>query len=468
MKKSVLIVDDDRSMCENLEDILQEEDYIVFSALTCLEARKLALEHKPVVTFLDIKLPDGSGVDLLSELEQINPENYRIMMTAHADYDSVVSVLGKGAFQYLQKPVRPEELLQLLEQCFDQNRLREEKKRAEQALRDSEERFRTMVEANSDFIWAVGLDGVYTYVSPKVEDLLGYLPEEVVGRTPFDFMTPDEAERVRAMFQEIASSGRPFERLQNVNIHKDGKLVVLDTSGVPILDANGNLSGYRGIDRDITDSKRAEEELKSSLEEKEVLLREIHHRVKNNLQIISSLLNLQSGYIQDRQALDVFRESMNRIRTMALVHETLYRSRDLAKIDFPEYIKNLISYLVQAYSIDLHAVDIKTNIEDVVSDIDIAIPFGLILNELVSNTLKHAFPEGRGGEVLIEICPDGDSNIIVKVSDNGIGFPEEIDFRNTESLGLQLVMTLVGQLRGDIELEKGAGTGFRITFPANK
>ena len=226
----------------------------------------------------------------------------------------------------------------------------------------------------------------------------------------------------------------------------------------------------------VLERKLAEEKIKATLNEKEVLLKEIHHRVKNNLQIISSLLNLQSRYIKSKKTLEMFKESQHRVRAMAYIHEKLYQSKDLAKIDITEYIRNLVNSLFRSYKIGQGLIKPTINVEKIFMDVDAAIPCGLIINELVSNSLKHAFPVKANqkenkrtlkkvkNEIRIELhhSADGKNNLIVR--DNGIGFPENIDFRNTESLGLQLVITLTDQLDGMIELNRKKGTEFRIIF----
>ena len=210
--------------------------------------------------------------------------------------------------------------------------------------------------------------------------------------------------------------------------------------------------------------KQAEEQIKASLQEKEVLLKEIHHRVKNNMQIITSLLNLQGGYIEDEKYSEMFRECQNRIRSMAIVHEKLYQSENLANIDFAEYIRSLASTLFQTYEA-YGKIALKMNVEDISLSIDSAIPCGLILNELVSNSLKHAFPEGKEGEIKITLRSADENEIELIVSDNGVGIPEDVDIRNTESLGLQLVTTLAeNQLDGEMQLNRTEGTEFRIKF----
>ncbi|MBD2103040.1 histidine kinase dimerization/phosphoacceptor domain -containing protein [Leptolyngbya sp. FACHB-261] len=221
---------------------------------------------------------------------------------------------------------------------------------------------------------------------------------------------------------------------------------------------------YQHVQAELAERKRAEEQIKAALTERELLLKEIHHRVKNNLQIISTLLGLQSGYVKDEQALTMFKDSQNRIRSMALIHEKLYRSKDLSRIDFAEYILDLSSNLLRSYTASSQEVSLKVEAKDIWLNIDTAIPCGLIINELVSNSLKHAFPEvSDKSEILITIVESG-NRFAMTIRDNGIGFPQNLDFRNTESLGLELVCTLTEQLEGNIELDSGQGTAFTVTF----
>jgi two-component sensor histidine kinase len=219
--------------------------------------------------------------------------------------------------------------------------------------------------------------------------------------------------------------------------------------------------------RDVTDRKQAEEQIMQSLKEKEILLREIHHRVKNNLAIVSSLLAHQAEYIKDKNVVDMFTESQNRILSMSLVHEKLYQSKDLAKIDFNEYICEMVADLIHSYDVNSGRITLNTNIENILIDIDFAIPCGLIINELVTNSLKYAFPAGTQGEIKIAFrsIDENENMLELVVSDNGVGIPKDLDFRKTESLGLHLVTTLAeNQLHGEINLNRSKGTEFRIKF----
>ncbi len=221
-------------------------------------------------------------------------------------------------------------------------------------------------------------------------------------------------------------------------------------------------SSNEALKREVAEKDRAREELKSSLQEKEMLLKEIHHRVKNNLQIVSSLLSLQTTSLDRNDPSAALRDSQSRIRSMALIHEKLYKSHDLGHVDFAEYVRSLTASLARSYTSGA-GVKMSADVENVMLDIDKAIPCGLIINELVSNSLKYAFRDRGTGEIRISLARDSGSYVLT-VGDNGAGLPPGLDFRNTPSLGLQLVDTLVGQLEGTIELLPGTGTTFRITF----
>ncbi len=211
--------------------------------------------------------------------------------------------------------------------------------------------------------------------------------------------------------------------------------------------------------------KGAEEQIKSALKEKEVLLKEIHHRVKNNLQIISSLLKLQSQYTDDTKILEMLKDSQNRVKSMALIHEKLYGSKDLANINLKTYIHDLVIGLYHSYSKNSEAIIIREDIGDITLGIETAIPCGLIINELVSNALKHAFPGDRTGEIHIKLQRVMENKIILTVEDNGIGISEDFDYGNTDTLGLHLVNILVeDQIEGEIELDRTNGTKFQIEF----
>lgn len=218
---------------------------------------------------------------------------------------------------------------------------------------------------------------------------------------------------------------------------------------------------------DITDRQQAAAQLKASLAEKEVLLKEIHHRVKNNLQIISSLLKLQAEYIKYPEVIQLLNDSYNRVRSMALIHEKLYHSEGLAMIDATDYIRSLVENLVHSYQSTTQKIDLQIEVDQIFFDIDTAIPCGLIVNELISNTLKYAFPGNRPGKIKLNFLLKDDT-VLLETSDNGVGLPADFDIDRVESLGLQLVGNLTSQLGGEIEISSQPGASFRITFPYQK
>jgi PAS domain S-box-containing protein len=215
---------------------------------------------------------------------------------------------------------------------------------------------------------------------------------------------------------------------------------------------------------DITDRKRSEEKVRTSLKEKEVLLKEIHHRVKNNLQVISSLLNLQATQIKDKETAQVFRDSQSRVKAMSLVHERLYQSSDLARIDFAGYVQDVTTHLLRSYQTGQRGIRLRVDVDPVSFNIDTAIPCALIINELVSNALKYAFPNGRDGEIRIRMNQINGDNLSLVISDNGVGFPTKFSWEQTDSLGLQLVRSLTDQLNGTVEYRNGKGSEFDIRF----
>ncbi|MGE5139856.1 MAG: sensor histidine kinase [Rudaea sp.] len=245
----------------------------------------------------------------------------------------------------------------------------------------------------------------------------------------------------------------------------DEDVALANTVAAQVALALENASLFTAAQQELAERKRAEAEVETSLKEKEIMLKEIHHRVKNNLQVVSSLLNLEAGRIKDKEMIQILKESQSRIRSMALIHEKLYRSKDLAHVDFDGYVRDLAAYLFRTYKSNVGPVDLIIDIHDAMLSIDRAIPCGLIINELISNALKYAFPEGRGGYIRVGLQRPSAAELLLQVSDNGVGFPEGVDFRNTESLGMQLVSTLTTQLGGTLDLDPAAGTSFKVTFP---
>ena len=297
-------------------------------------------------------------------------------------------------------------------------------------------------------------------------ELYGWKAEEILNKKGPEYLRSEYLDTDQeSVLKTINENGNWTGEL--IEYKKNGKPVNILASYSFVKDSNGMIAGYLSVNRDITVLKNAEEKIKASLKEKEILLKEIHHRVKNNLQVISSLLKMQAGYIKDPAALDYFKISAQRVKSMALIHEQLYRSADFSKIDFEIYIKKLTTHLFQTFGVNPRSIGIDIKVKNVNLSIDTAIPCGLLVNELVSNSLKHGFTAGRKGTIEIKMEKCKEENYILSVKDNGVGFPENVDFRNTETLGLQLINTLTEQVEGNIELKQDSGTEFIITFKAS-
>ena len=338
-----------------------------------------------------------------------------------------------------------------------------------ETLQSTEAKFRGLLESAPDGIVVVGIDAKILIVNSQTEQLFGYHRDELIGQ-PIEILVPEKYRNAHIGHRTgyiTQPRTRPMGAGQSLTGRKkDGREFPIEISLSPVNTEKGVL--ITSIIRDITERRQAEEHLQSALREKEALLKEIHHRVKNNLQVTSSLLKLQSEYIADPRARELMAESQHRIRSMALVHEKLYRSSDLSRINFSEYLETLAQLLFGSFGIDSHRIRLNTGRDPVFLSVEPAVPCGLIVNELLSNCLKHAFPQGASGEISVSIEKAEPGVIAIRIADNGVGLPKDIDVEKTETLGLQLVRTLVKQLDGQLKLETTRGTEFIVTFPETR
>jgi PAS domain S-box-containing protein len=390
------------------------------------------MEKKPVIFFqTDTSPNDEEFYGLIFN----NLKNYAVILL---DPDGYIISWNKGA--ELIRGYRKEEVLHNhFSILYSEENIREDKpnKDIRQAIVNG------MHEEES--IW-IKKDGTKIFVSISITALINSKGE------------------LRAFFMivnDITKFKMPEEKSVNTN---DLLKSIMKESTSELIRLNKELQDEINHREGIENTKvLGVERIESALKEKEILLKEIHHRVKNNLQIISSLLNLQSGYIKDKDSIAIFKESQNRIRSMALIHEKLYQSKDMSQIDFSEYVSELVSNLFSSYSLNSALIILHHNINNIMLEIDLAINLGLIINEIVSNAFKHAFPSGSKGNLYISMRKNEQKYELI-IEDDGIGFSSEIDFRTTESLGLQLIMTLVEQIGGEIFLFQDHGTKFVIKF----
>ncbi|MDI6644238.1 MAG: PAS domain S-box protein [Methanobacteriaceae archaeon] len=346
-----------------------------------------------------------------------------------------------------------------------------ERKKMERIIQKSELKYRLLFETMSQGVVYQDYNGNIISANPAAQEILGLTLDQMMGRSSLD-----------PRWKSIHEDGTEFpgETHPSMVALKTGKNVKNVIMGVFNPDQNcyrwininampqfrdGETKPYQVYTtfEDVTESKNAEKKIKKSLKEKEVLLREIHHRVKNNMQIISSLLNLQLLQIDDQNIMRFFMDTQARVKAMAMIHEKLYESKDLSYIPFSDYVKRLLSQLFDSYAQDPSRIKLVLDIEEIYYNIETAIPLSLILNELVLNVLKHAFPGVMQGQLTIKLEKMDGINILT-VADDGVGISEEIDFRNTTTLGLELVNSLVNQIDGEIELDRSHGTKFTIKY----
>ena len=425
------------------------------------------------VVLLDLGLPDAQGMDTFRKFHRQVPELPVLVLTGLDDISVGLQAIQEGAQDYLIKnKINSSVLSRVIRYAIDRHR-------AATALTASEERFQLAVNGAAAGLWDWNPQTDAMYFSPKFKAIMGYEDHELPNETRAhqDVIHPDDLGLVVASLEEHLQHRSPYDVEYRVRT-RSGELRWIESRGQALWNNSGEPYRMVGWIMDITERKHAEDklrelntslerraaELQASVKEKEAMLQEIHHRVKNNLQIISSLLSLQSGYILDPQVLVQFRESQGRIRSMALIHEKLYQSERLTKVDLADYMQSLVSILMRTYAANAN-VKLELRLRPASVSIDTAVPVGLMLNELVTNALKYAFPSERLGQLLVELDTDGQGQIILRVQDDGVGLKPDFQFEQASTLGLRLVRMFAKQLRANVTLHSEPGhTAFDICF----
>jgi len=329
-----------------------------------------------------------------------------------------------------------------------------------------EERFRQVVESAPNAMVMVNQDGVVEMVNAQAERVFGYARAELLGR-PVDMLVPERFRHghpgMRRSFLAEPRSRPMGEGRDLYALKKDGSEFPVEIGLNPIETDQGTMVLSAIVD--ISDRKQKEEHIIQALKEKEVLLGEIHHRVKNNMQIVHSLLELQSSRTSDPVVIGMLRDGQSRIYSMALIHQTLYQSKDFARVDFDSFLKSLVSNLTTSYGVEPNRVVVSTDASGVVLPISIAVPCGLVVNELISNALKHAFPRGQSGEVIVTLRKVPNEQVVLCVSDNGVGISDDLDIAQTATLGLQLVWLLADQLGAEVTIQRSNPTRLELRLP---
>ena len=466
-KWRILNVDDDEAGRYAITKILKNAGFDVIEAANGTDALTMAAAQHPDLVLLDVNLPDIGGFEVCKRLK-LNPDTASILVVHQSAVyvspkDRVEGLTG-GADGYLVHPLDPGEIVETIRAFL---RI----KTAEMALRETTDYLQNLIDFASAPIIVWDPDFRITRFNHAFEHLTGRIEQEVIGQ-PLDILFPKESIDASLALTKKTLSGERWESVEIPIFASDGVIHTILWNSTNILTAEAELISTIAQGVDITERKRAEEQIKSALAEKEVLLREIHHRVKNNLAGIISLIDLQIGSVSDPVTITLLKDLETRIRSMVLVHESLYRTEDLTRISLTNYTEELTRYLFQVYGT---ATDIQCRIDmgDVTMSIGTAIPCGLVMSEIVTNSLKYAFPRtfsckeirGEPCTIALSLHREG-SDYLLKIADNGTGIPEGSDVTMSKSLGLFLIRFIVEhQLSGSLLICTTGGTAYTIRFP---
>lgn len=337
-------------------------------------------------------------------------------------------------------------------------------RKAEEELRLSEERHRAIYDQAYIGIARIAKMGRFLLVNQRLSDMMGYTAEELYRKTFYELVLEKEVESSLQSWDDLLSGKLSNFSKEQTYVRSDGRHISANVTVSLVKDANEAPNYFVAVFEDVTERKENDRKLQDSLREKEVLLKEVHHRVKNNMQVISSILSLQSSYIDDEKALAMLRESQDRIKSMSFVHESLYQSDTLSEVNFAEYIRNIATNLYHSYGRPQGGIELIFDLEPVFINLDTSIPCGLIINELVSNALKYAFEGREKGRITIHLSRRSDKLLRMVVEDDGVGLPKDFDVETADSLGLQLVTALTTQVGGKLSIDISNGTKYVLDF----
>ncbi len=500
-KKIILTIEDEKPIRESFKAFLEDINYTVIEAEDGEQGIELFRTHSPDLILLDLRMPKMSGFDVLTVVVKESRQTPVIVVSGNDIISEIIKAIRLGAWDYILKPIVDLNILEhsikiaiekaelinknlqyqnnLEQMVKDRTKKLEQeiasRKATEVILEKSEKSLTSILNSIPDIIYRLNESGTITYINNSVKEY-GYIPEDLIGKNIYSFVHPDDKDNAK---YNIDNRRKGVRKTINFEIRLFPKSKILSPEfdepidPVFIVDAEGmytndngdsHFIGTQGVARDITERKINQNKIQKSLEEKEALLREVHHRVKNNLQIISSLLNMQMKDSKIPEIQEILQESKNRILSMAIVHESIYKTDDFSKINITFYIRNICSQVFFSYNIDSE-IDVIYDMDEIFVSLDSSIPLGIILNELFSNALKYAFKKNKSGLIFITLKKKSDDYAILHFKDNGQGFTENFDFENTNSMGLNLVKTLTRQIDGTLSFETSSeGSSFLIEF----
>ncbi len=472
MPTTLLHIEDNEDDQVILREHLSHTDMEIQIESACSMATGLESLRRfnPDLVLADLSLPDSSGLETFVRLHDEAPNVPIVLLTGRNDEEFAVRLLSLGAQDYLAKgEVNRSTLLRTLRYAVERKRIEtalktalEDQYRDQQQIKRAEERFRVVVEAAPNAMVMVDQEGRIALINSQTEKLFGYPRADLLGQ-PVELLVPERYRLrhgldLRGFF--AAPRARAMGTLRDLfGVRKDGSEVPIEVGLNPIASAEGSFVLASIID--ITDRKTSEDHLRRSLKEKLALLQEVHHRVKNNLQIIYSLLAMQASAIVDQELVSKLADSQRRVMSMAMIHEHLYRHDDMSSIDLAEYVRDLTAHLFSSYT-QSPSITYALDLVSARLTIEQSVPCGLILNELITNAIKYAYPAGEGA-VRISVS-ETDGSISMGVSDFGVGMPASFNWESAKSLGMTLVQQLTTQLDGTLEIAGPPGVSFTITF----
>jgi PAS domain S-box-containing protein len=465
----LLIVEDVESDAALIIRMIEKGGYqIVSERVESEESMRTALARQDWNAVIsDYRMPNFSADSALSLFRQADLDIPFIVVSGSIGEDTAVCMMKAGVHDYILKS-NLTRLVPAMERELRDAEMRRDKKRSDETLRRERNLMRTLMDNFPDHIYFKDRDSRFIQINGSQAERFGLgNPSQAAGMTDFDFFSEEHASAAIEDERMIMRTGQPILNLEEKETWPDGSETWVSTTKMPLRDENGGIIGTFGVSRDITERRKMEDRINADLNEKKILLKEVHHRVKNNMQVIISLLNLQAARIEDPGVLALFNQSQNRIFSMALIHEMLYSSENISKVNFSNYLSRLAKQLLEVYGKEPPHVDIDIEPGTLELGIDQAVPCGLIVQEIVSNSFKHAFPNGWKGSPKIRIGLASNQNMFeLTVGDNGIGLPDAHHLEKSRSLGMTLINLLGNdQLGGEIRIDPHRkGTNYIICF----
>jgi PAS domain S-box-containing protein len=455
----ILICEDEGIIAEDMAGTLRGFGYEVVGVVSSgEEAIQAAEQTRPDLILMDVKLRgEIHGITACQRI-RASQDVPVIYITAYDERDTLERAKLTEPYGFLVKPVGIPELRSTVEIALYKNKM-------EKRLKRSEERYRELVETVSDGIVQIDASGTVTFANPAYCRMLGISMGQMVGKSILDFQATESArEEIRAYLAHVVSMRPTPVPWFGTHQRSNGEQIVVQSDWSYRRDDRGNVTGFIAVVKDITERRKSDNRIRASLKEKEALLREIHHRVKNNLAVVSSLLGLQSRHAKDEYHRGMFLDSRDRINSMALAHEKLYRAENLSAINSRDYLSSLVRHLMAALGCVGTNVELQLEVAEVELDLQTGITLALIASELVSNCLKHAFPDGRAGKIFFTLKETGHASLELSVVDDGVGLSENIESEKPNTLGLDLVRIFSRQLNGHLEFRRNGGTEVVLRF----